>query len=233
MPVNGHIPVVNKIVNAYRRASIDPYVSEVTKRDIPNWFVFLPPSEDGEAAQRRVVCLYSGIVRDSYPTIPDGLNEESRLLYAASEADVLNQIKTEALPGELDLLDGWSRFYSGRFQDSIRLFGTAIEVLIESEVRKLLTKSEYDEHVIQTKLEKTRNNFDSRITQLAAKENQREPSITQPEHRTQDLTPAPPSPAPLLLESRSATSAYQLEQFSKKSNKGKQCSLSAGFELAR
>ncbi len=162
---NGHIPVVNKIVNAYRRASVDPYASEVTKWDIPNWFVILPPNEEWHAARSCVVCLYSGVVRDWYPTIRDGLEGESRPLYAVSEADVLNQLKNEATPGEADLLDGWSLFHSGRFADSIRSFVTAIEVLIESEVRKLLTKAGCNEHVIQLQLEKTRNNFDSRIDQ--------------------------------------------------------------------
>jgi hypothetical protein len=162
---NGHMPVVNTIVNAYRRASVDPYVSEVTKWDIPNWFVVLPPSKEEETAQSSVVCLYSGIVRDWYPTIKQRQNGDARPFYAASESIVLNQLKSGAFPGEADLLDGWSLFHSGRFADSIRSFVTAIEVLIESEVRKLLTKAGCNEHLIQSQLEKTRHNFDSRVAQ--------------------------------------------------------------------
>ena len=162
---NGHMPVVNKIVNAYRRASVDPYASEVTKWDIPNWFAMLPPREEGQSAQSGVVCLYSGVVHDWFPTIRDGLEGESRPLYAVSEDDVQNQLKIEATPGEADLLDGWSLFHSGRFADSIRSFVTAIEVLVESEIRKLLAKAGCSEHVIQSQLENTRSNFESRISQ--------------------------------------------------------------------
>ncbi|MGL4513591.1 MAG: hypothetical protein ACRCT8_10910 [Lacipirellulaceae bacterium] len=160
---NGHIPIVNEVINAYRRVSIDPFAREITKWDVPNWFVVAPPRDSAFAPDTAVVCLYGGIVNDWYPTIREGLEGEESPLYTATAEDVTRTLGENSTPGELDLLDGWSLFHSGRFADSIRSFVTAIEVLVESEVKRILSDRGVNAVEIKRQLDATRANFDSRL----------------------------------------------------------------------
>jgi hypothetical protein len=153
----GHLPVVNELINAYRRASVDPFATEVTAWDVPVWFVF---HEGGTQS----VCLYSHLVEDWYPTLRKGLDSEEVVPYeAATEDDVRLELSSEAVPGEIEMLDGWSLFHRGRYGDSIRSFVTAIEVLVEAELRRLMMNGGEPQSTIDSLLEETRSNFDSRL----------------------------------------------------------------------
>lgn len=154
----GHLPVVNKVINAYRMASVDPFAHEVTAWDIPVWFVCRPPDS-------QPIYLQPHLVEDWYPTIRKGLQSDDEVQYFSATADAVEQklAKGES-PGEVEMLDGWSLFHSGRFGDSIRSFVTAIEVLVESEIRRLLAERRHTQEEIDSRLDETRNNFENRLT---------------------------------------------------------------------
>lgn len=150
----GHLPVLNEVINAYRRAAIDPHANEVTAWDVPTWFVC-------ESNRTQPVCLYSHIVEDRYPATRNGENELP--VTGATGDEVNRQLEIAATPGEIEMLDGWSLFYRGRYGDSIRCFVTAIEVALEAELRRLLTEMQETQTAIDAKLKSTRNNFDDRL----------------------------------------------------------------------
>ncbi|MEZ5944955.1 MAG: hypothetical protein R3C18_26520 [Planctomycetaceae bacterium] len=153
----GHIPLVNKVVNAYRMASVDPFAHEVTAWDVPVWFVGRPP-------EIQPVYLYSHLVEDWYPTIHKGIESDDEFPYFATSVETVQQYLTKGeSPGEIEMLDGWSLSHSGRFGDSIRSFVTAIEVLVESEIRRLLVEKGHTPEQVDTQIEVTRNNFENRL----------------------------------------------------------------------
>lgn len=153
----GHLPVVNKIINAYRMAAIDPYASEVTAWDVPVWFV-------GFLRQCVPVALNDFLVNDRYPVISRGPgSDDHKPIFATSREAVGIRLSQNEPPGEIEMLDGWSLFHRGRYGDSIRSFVTAIEVLVEAEIRRLLTISGKPPEEIDSCLEKTRGNFDDRL----------------------------------------------------------------------
>ncbi len=153
----GHLSIVNEVINAYRKASIDPFANEITAWDVPVWFVLRPPDSGS-------VCLNAHLAEDWYPTIrKDFKSDEAYPFFAVSKDCVLRQISRKDIPGEIEMLDGWSLFHRGRYGDSIRSFVTAIEVLVEAEVRRLLAESGMSEEHVRTRIDNTRNNFDKRL----------------------------------------------------------------------
>jgi hypothetical protein len=153
----GHLVVVNQVVNAYRRSSIDPYTHEVTAWDVPVWFVYTP-------ALCQSVCLQLALADDGYPTIGKMDTEEQHPLITATEQEFNANLSAPEVPGEIEMLDGWSLFHSGRFADSIRSFVTAIEVLLEAQITRICTRRSDLPEAIESRLADTRNNFEKRLT---------------------------------------------------------------------
>jgi len=150
----GHLPIVNEVINAYRRASIDPYANEVTAWDVPRWIVCHHPVFES-------VSLFPHLINDEYPKIGEGEKEND--YFATDEAALKKHLSQSINPGEIEMLDGWSLFHRGRYGDSIRSFVTAIEVLLESEIRRILSERGTPEEEIENRLENTRSNFDKRL----------------------------------------------------------------------
>ena len=69
------------------------------------------------------------------------------------------------MPGEVELLDGWSLYYRGRHADSIMSFVTAIEVLLEARLREVLRILGASPEDVERRLLETRNKFMKRLDQ--------------------------------------------------------------------
>lgn len=154
--VRGQLSIINRLINAYRRAAVDPLTRELTEVDLPTWFVCDPP-------RTRAVTLHSWAVQDWYPTIGSFGGGNQRPFFAAGVEDVEHHLRNAENPGEIELLDGWSLFQTGRYSDAIRCFVTAIEVLLEAELRRILTNAGKDQGEIRQLLLETRNNFEQRL----------------------------------------------------------------------
>ncbi|MDZ7615638.1 MAG: hypothetical protein U1E05_01455 [Patescibacteria group bacterium] len=153
----GQLKVVNALINAYRRATIDPFANEVTAWDLPIWFVLDPPRSQS-------VSCYSHLVEDWFPTVKSwGDDGKGRPVFATSTDVVATQLTSEETPGEIELLDGWSLFHRGRFGDSIRSFVTAVEVLLEAQLRRLMGANGISKEDIEARLAETRTNFEKRM----------------------------------------------------------------------
>jgi hypothetical protein len=153
----GQLRVVNSLVNAYRRATVDPFANEVTAWDLPVWFVVSPP-------RTQPVCCYAHLVDDWFPTIRSfGKPASERPIFTTSPDEVARQLEADEIPGEIELLDGWSLFHRGRFGDAIRSFVTAVEVLLEAQICRLLKSQGASSSDIEARLAGTRTNFEKRM----------------------------------------------------------------------
>ena len=153
----GQLRVVNALINAYRRAAVDPFANEVTAWDLPIWFVV-------DAPRTRSVCCYTHLVEDWFPTVKKwGEEGQGRPTFATSPEAVSSELTAQEIPGETELLDGWSLFHRGRFGDSIRSFVTAVEVLLEAQIRRLLASDGATKEDIDARLAGTRTNFKKRM----------------------------------------------------------------------
>lgn len=153
----GQLSVVNALINGYRRAAVDPFASEVAAWDLPTWFV-----QQGERS--RPICCYSHLVHDWYPTRSESFgSSESHPFFATRPDAVAHQLTSKELPGEVELLNGWSQFYRGAYADSIRSFVTAVEVLLEAELRRLLAAVGGTDEEIDKRLSETRSRFNRRL----------------------------------------------------------------------
>jgi hypothetical protein len=153
----GQLGVVNALINGYRRAAVDPFASEVAAWDVPTWFV-------QHRERSRPICCYPHLVQDWYPTRSESFgSSKSYPLFATTPEAVAKQLSLKELPGEVELLNGWSRFYRGAYGDSIRSFVTAVEVLLEAEMRRLLAAVGTTEDEIENRLRETRSRFNLRL----------------------------------------------------------------------
>ncbi|QDT23279.1 hypothetical protein [Gimesia chilikensis] len=162
----GHLPLVNEVINAYRRASIDPFANEVTVWDVPRWVVCHHPRFES-------VSLFPHLINDNYPSVGD--EKEEYDYFATDEEAVRDHLSKSINPGEIEMLDGWSLFHRGRYGDSIRSFVTAIEVLLESEITRILSTLGNSQEDIDRRLEITRNTFDERLKDYCALTKRRVP----------------------------------------------------------
>ena len=152
----GQLRVVNALINAYRLAAVDPFTNEVTAWDLPVWFVLDPP-------RSQTVCCYAHLVNDWFPSMKSSKDGDSSPIFATSPENVAQQLMADEIPGEIELLDGWSLFHRGRFADSIRSFVTAVEVLLEAQISRLLKAQGANNDDIDARLAGTRTNFEKRM----------------------------------------------------------------------
>ncbi|MEZ6049544.1 MAG: hypothetical protein R3C11_28990 [Planctomycetaceae bacterium] len=173
----GHIPIINKLINAYRHSSTDPYAYELSSWDVPLWFIndFDPPIP---------ISLNFYLTNDCFPEFEtrnhsrDSEQLISEQYHAANTSEIESRLQTAEIPGEIELLDGWSQFHSGRFGDAVRSFVTAIEIIFEHKITQLLKCKCFSDEDIKCELEKTRNNFDRRIEQYCILSRRRLPGPT-------------------------------------------------------
>lgn len=165
----GHLPIINDLVNAYRSESVDPLCNELTPWDLPVWYIMYPHGP-------RPVWLQPHQIEDHYPEVYKNLDtRESFPHYATTPDAIARRLSAQMIPGEIDLLDGWSLFYRGRYGESIRSFVTAIEVLLEAQIRRILTDTGSTIAQINQQLDGTKQRFEDRLDLYCRLSNQRLP----------------------------------------------------------
>ncbi len=109
-----HLDFLNLLINSYRRLSSDPFATEVSAWDVPVW------SLSAEGIKRNLI-LFPYLAFQSRPSVAKvSKPSEVNPYIAASLEDIERVAGTDATPGDVELLDGWSLYYRGRHADSIR-----------------------------------------------------------------------------------------------------------------
>lgn len=153
----GHIPFINKLINAYRCAAGDPFAEEVTEFDVPLWFLVIPNV-------LKPIYLLPALCEDEYPTLRTEVGKDDKEPYfATSPEDLIREFSFASVPGEVELRDAWSRCYRGRFGEAIRSAVTAIEVLLEAKLEEILTAKGLSPEEVEERLKKTKNRFPTRL----------------------------------------------------------------------
>ena len=152
----GHLSFLNQLINSYRRVVVDPFVTEVSEWDVPVWFL-----ATGQGLVSIPLSRYS--VQDDFPSTKGMRDSHGRPYYAAKMTDIEAASKLPVVPGEIELLDGWSLYFRGKYGDSIRSLVTAVEVLLESQLRAQLLAFHKSPEIVYRELELTRNNFWDRV----------------------------------------------------------------------
>jgi hypothetical protein len=156
----GHLPVVNKLIGAYRRAAYDPFALDVTESTVPFGFV-----RQRDRFHRVSAQPYANIERRDAFLARGG---RPMLIEFATPDECWEKLAAEETPGEYDLLDGWAHFFVGRFGDSIRCLVSAIEVLLESLITKALRERNKTDEEIRKVLEATAMSFQVRLDEYLA-----------------------------------------------------------------
>ncbi|MEP3478766.1 MAG: hypothetical protein ABJZ55_05920 [Fuerstiella sp.] len=151
-----HTPFLNKLVNAYRRVTGDPFSGEITEHDVPVWFLVF----DGDLCPLHLVPTLG---QDHYPVLSSKAGREPDPYRAASPDEINLALSRHPVPGEVELRDAWSLCYRGRFADSIRSAVTAIEVLLEARLQSVLKTKGLNDAAVADQLATTKNRFALRL----------------------------------------------------------------------
>jgi hypothetical protein len=152
-----HIPFLNKMITSYRITSRDPFAFQVSQWDVPVWFF----KHNGKLVRISLMPYWD---QDWYPTIGKFTGGDRSPIYTTSRDAVVTQVETDIVPGMLEILDARSLLYRGYLDDAVRSVVTAIEVVLEARISRLLRDKGWTEQQIQDHLKKTWNNFDERLT---------------------------------------------------------------------
>ena len=165
--VHAHLPFVNKTINAYRRAGADPFTVEVTEWDVPIWYL--------DADEKFIpISLVPYKESDSLPVTITPAGETNTINFVEAN-DLEKVLGLPEIPGEIDLLDAWSLYYRGRQSDAIRSLITSLEVLLEAKLREYLGKVRLSEAEVESRLDKSWNNFHGRLTEYVQVSKRRVP----------------------------------------------------------
>jgi hypothetical protein len=151
-----HLPIVNHLVQSYRLATYDYFAFEVAPWDVPHWLV--------ERAGQSVSCMI----------VPYRAWDAKPLIFPKSEGppvqyqliagrDLANQLSAVSTLGEFELLDALNLMERGDYSGAVRRIATAIEVVVETEVKKAVEAAD-GKAAAQSFIKKTRNDFPSRLT---------------------------------------------------------------------
>src|SRR5712692_7898817 len=121
-----HIPVINRLIRAYRLATYDYFAFEVSAWDVPLWVI----ERDGHAVSSMLVNYREW---DSKPLIYkfEDPTQKPKVYKLVDADDLRNQISLLATPGELELLDALNFMERGDYSGAVRRVTTAIEVIVE------------------------------------------------------------------------------------------------------
>jgi len=162
-----HITFVNKVIDSYRSVSSDPFVLRVAEWDVPLWFASL-------GGQLTVISLLPYAVNDGYPTVVRKEAGQQPIQFASRE-EVQTALNAPDTPGRNELLDAWSLYYRGRYEDAIRSLITAIEVVLEAKFREALASKGLLQSAIEQRIERTFNDFEGRLAQYLRTSSRRMP----------------------------------------------------------
>lgn len=172
----GHLPLVNELIQRYRLATYDYFAYELSPWDVPVWTVI------GAQYGGRLAHLVPYSLFDTPPVIagPDG--QYQAISYA--ERDALSESASkQAGPGEFELLDARSCMERGDYTGAVRRTVTAIEVLVRAlRLEQLRVDHAGDEAAALRELRATNTNFPKRFKDWSGAANK-----TLSERRSADL----------------------------------------------
>lgn len=154
-----HIPVLNQLIQKYRLATYDLFAFEVSPWDVPYWHI-----ERGEEMVHCLLVPYR--FWDHVPVInaPDGTRRFYRMIAPEKLGQSLTFVPTA---GELELLDAMNFMQRGNYSDAVRRITTAIEAVVESRIRTLISGRDGVD-ASERFLEKTRMRFPERVSKYEA-----------------------------------------------------------------
>lgn len=154
-----HIPLLNLVIQKYRLATYDYYVYEISPRDTPIWFV------RGDNGAGRVVPVYPYETWDQIPLVRNDNGTTQPLKYTTlSEIDMIQDL-TSFSPAEFELMDAIGLMERGDYSSAIRRLYTAIEVIVEENLGRILLEK-YGESEKHRFLKETRLRFKKRVERL-------------------------------------------------------------------
>ncbi len=149
-----HLPALNNLVAKYRSSSHDPFACEITEFDVPSWFLRTPNG----------FCHLTVMPYWAHDTLPSYNSEGTRRPFVAADVKALSTVSIARLsPGQRELLDAVSYMFRGRYNEAIRYSVTAIEVLVEEQLRLLYAKDGMSQQEIDRKLFDNRMMFHERV----------------------------------------------------------------------
>lgn len=152
-----HLHHLNKLINSYRSVASDPFAMRVAEWDVPLWFASF-------GDRMGVISLLPYASNDQYPVV---LRKEGgpQPVQLASKEQVQVALNADVPPGQNELMDAWSLYYRGHYEDAIRSLVTAIEVVLEAKYREALAKKGLSEAAVEERAERTWNDFEGRLAE--------------------------------------------------------------------
>jgi len=129
-----HIPVVNKLIQAYRLATYDYFPFEIAPWDVPIWYA----QRDGQS-HRCLLVSYRGW--DHRPMVL-GLDGKASFYKLIETPELQGAISARGTQGEPELLDALNLMERGDYSGAVRRVTTAIEVVVEAAVAREIEKAE-------------------------------------------------------------------------------------------
>jgi hypothetical protein len=150
-----HIPVVNKLIQAYRLLTYDHFAFEVSPWDVPIWTI-----ERGGCAVSSVLVPYRAW--DHKPLILRAIDKPAEPYKLINGADLGTGISTLGTPGEFDLMDSLNLMERGDYSGAVRRISTAIEAVVAGAVFEQVEASEGKQNA-ESFLSQTQMDFNRRI----------------------------------------------------------------------
>ena len=165
-----HIPVINKLIQGYRLATYDYFPHEVTSWDVPRWIV----EHDGQSVSAQLVRYREWDYKphgfeESFKDLAEKIQKGEKLppptlpYELIHHADLQAALSIAASPGELDLMDALNFMERGDYSGTVRRVTTALEVIVESVVGKVIEEKEGAASAAKF-LEDTETNFRRRLS---------------------------------------------------------------------
>ncbi len=149
-----HLPALNNLIGKYRSSSHDPFAFEITEFDVPSWFLRAPNG----------FCHFVVMPYWTNDTLPFYSSKGTRKPFVAADVKALSTVSIASLtPGQRELLDAVSFMFRGRYNEAIRYSVTAIEVLIEEQLRLLYAKDGLSQQEVDQKLLDNQMKFHERV----------------------------------------------------------------------
>ncbi|MFP6558123.1 hypothetical protein WJ542_07310 [Paraburkholderia sp. B3] len=149
-----HISIVNKLVRGYRLSTYDHFVFEVAPWDVPIWHI----QREGTMASSLLV-PYKGWDDRIMFGGPSEIPGEIQFIDAPQLQHAVGYLPSK---GELELLDAINFMERGNYSDAVRRITTAIEVIVEAEVYRLIKESN-SKKAAETFIKSTRADFSRRV----------------------------------------------------------------------
>jgi hypothetical protein len=162
---SAHLPIVNRLVQAYRVATYDLAAFEVSPWDVPVWLI----RGDTLNVARRVSILREA-ERDSRLTVKNWADRDKpeapwETVQFTDLATLSATLADQVSISESALLDADNLMHRGDYSGAVRRTVTAIEVLVAEKLRQELAKLWPDTDVVR-RMRASENDFPGRLRQL-------------------------------------------------------------------